>query len=76
MHHLFAQEIGRQASHELRESGKKVKVSLGKTRAILFSFHTDALLRKSPLNISSGNQRMLLKKWKDPDSDERAHPFD
>jgi hypothetical protein len=47
-----------------------VKVSPGKTWAIFFSSGVDALRRRSPLNILSHNQLMLLKKWEDLDSKE------
>ncbi len=49
-----------------------MKVSLGKTRAILFSFHVDALLRRSPLNTLSRNQQMLLQKWGYPNYKRQA----
>jgi hypothetical protein len=45
---LFAQAIGRQTLHGLTENRKKVKGPFGKTWAIFFSFHGDALPTRSP----------------------------
>jgi hypothetical protein len=50
-----------------------VKISFEKLRAIVFSFHVDALLRRSPLKTSPHNQQMLLGKWEDPDFEKQAH---
>jgi len=47
-----------------------VKVSPGKTWAIFLSSVVDALRRRSPLNVLSDNQSMLLEKWEDIDSKE------
>jgi hypothetical protein len=62
--------MGRQTPHKLTESGKKMKVSLGKTWAIFFSLRVDAFRRRSPLNTLFRNQQLLLEKWKDLDSGE------
>jgi len=50
-----------------------VKNSFDKLRVILFSFHVDARLRRSPLKTSPHNQQMLLGKWGGPDFEEQAH---
>jgi len=47
-----------------------VKVSPGKTWAIFLSSVVDALRRRSPLNILSHNQLMLLEKQENLDSEE------
>jgi len=39
-----------------------VKISFGKRWAIFFSFHIDALLRRSSVKTSSKNKQMLLQK--------------
>jgi hypothetical protein len=50
-----------------------VKISFEKLWAIFFSFHVDALLRRSPLNTSLHNQQVLLEKWEDPNYERQAH---
>ena len=75
MGHLIAQEIGRQTPHRLIESGKKVKVSLGKTRAIFFSLLVDAFPGRSPLSTLSRNQQMILRKSEYPNYERQPHPL-
>jgi len=50
-----------------------VKISLENLRTVFFSFHVDALLRRSLLKISPRNQQRLFEKWEDSDFEKQAH---
>jgi len=69
----FAQRIGRQIYQRLtREPPKSEDFSLKELWAIFFSFHVNALPKRTPLKTSLHNQQVFLEKWEDSDFEEKA----